>query len=212
MKSQFKLQLALVIAGLALMLCLAPRTNGQASSGGNYTITQNVVAGGGASSTGGQFELLGTAAQHDAAESAGGIFKVEGGFWPGDQVFSTPPPPPACSVDITAQMDVVSGGVALDLLTRHAKQTITLTYRGTSTITTPMVLAIDNLTPGVVVFQPAGTTSCAAPKGSPYVNLSAGQDNQLDPGETITVTLEFAISGTLQSLSYSPRVLTGSSW
>ena len=210
MKSQFKLHLALVIAGLALLFCLAPQANAQASSGGNYTVTQKVVAGGGASSTGGLYELLGTTAQHDAATSAGGIFTVEGGFWPGDDPFTSPPPPPPCAIDITAQITIVLGALELDPVKHHATQNVMLTYHGTNALRTQFALAIDNLTPGVIVYQPDGTTSCAAPKGSPYRDVGAGP--QLSPGDVMALVVEFAYSGTVQTVNYTPRVLAGTSF
>lgn len=51
-------------------------------TGGNFTITESVVAGGGQSSNGGMFAVDGTIGQSIAGEdSIGGMFSVSSGFW-----------------------------------------------------------------------------------------------------------------------------------
>ena len=54
-----------------------------AQSGGTYTITQNVVAGGGSNSaSGGQYTVAGTIGQSIAGQNAGGgTYGVHSGFW-----------------------------------------------------------------------------------------------------------------------------------
>lgn len=54
-----------------------------AQSGGTYTITQNVVAGGGSnSSSGGPYAVAGTIGQNIAGQNAGGgTYGVHAGFW-----------------------------------------------------------------------------------------------------------------------------------
>lgn len=62
------------------------------SAGGDFAITRQVVAGGGASAQGGDFGLAATAAQSTLGISSGGDFTVRGGFHVpaprGDPLFS----------------------------------------------------------------------------------------------------------------------------
>ena len=64
-----------------LLILFAADVFGQ--SGGNFTITQSVIAsGGGQQSAGGTFSLDGTTGQPLAGENlTGGMFGVRGGFW-----------------------------------------------------------------------------------------------------------------------------------
>lgn len=50
-------------------------------SGGTFTITQSVIAGGGGQSTGGAFTATGTAGQGTTDSSTGGAFTLKSGFW-----------------------------------------------------------------------------------------------------------------------------------
>ena len=62
------------------------------STGGNYAVTSQSIAGGGGYSDGGAFTLEATTGQTDAGSSlSGGIYEVAGGFQPvanDDSVFS----------------------------------------------------------------------------------------------------------------------------
>ena len=61
-------------------LLVRPDSWGQ-SSGGDFTITRSVIAGGGGVSTGGGFLLRGTTGQLESGTSTGGDFSLRGGFW-----------------------------------------------------------------------------------------------------------------------------------
>jgi Calx-beta domain/Putative Ig domain len=115
---------------------------------------------------------------------------------------------PICALDVTSQLVITRGGLSQNLVTRRFRQTVTIRNDGAS-IVGPVVYALAGLTAGVEVQNPAGTTSCAFPAGSPYVNLSTGNDNQLATGETITIVLEYAIPSPQRSLTYTPHVLAG---
>ncbi|MGE0886858.1 MAG: Ig domain-containing protein [Blastocatellales bacterium] len=52
-------------------------------SGGNYNITQSVIAGGGAESAGGNYSETGTVGESTTGESSGGNYSLSGGFWNG---------------------------------------------------------------------------------------------------------------------------------
>lgn len=75
-KHQFKLFSATLIAVLSLSFIAAAQTGGQ------FAVTQSVIANGGAQSNGGNFGVVGTTAQANAGtDSGGGQFAVKGGFW-----------------------------------------------------------------------------------------------------------------------------------
>jgi Carboxypeptidase regulatory-like domain len=76
-----------------------------AQSGGNFEITQSVIAsGGGQQTTGGVFSLDSTTGQSLAgANSAGGIFGVRGGFW------ASPLAPSAAMVSISGRVRTAQG-------------------------------------------------------------------------------------------------------
>lgn len=75
---------------LAVIIFLPPIA---AQTGGNYTITQSVVAGGGQSSTGENYTVEGTIGQNLAgAISVGGAnnqYSVRGGFWAAESLVPT---------------------------------------------------------------------------------------------------------------------------
>ena len=79
------------ILGWALAAAVAGSALAQ-SSGGDFAITRQVIAGGGTSAQGGDFGLAGTAAQAAPGVSSGGAFTVRGGFHVpaprGDPLFS----------------------------------------------------------------------------------------------------------------------------
>lgn len=117
--------------------------------------------------------------------------------------------PPACAADVTTQLTITRGSFSQNFATRRFRQTVTIRNTGGQSIAGPVALVLDNLSRNAALFNPEGRTGCAAPLGSPYVNVSAGSDNVLTPGETISVILEYTNSDTRQSITYTPRVLAG---
>lgn len=86
-----------------------------AQTGGQFAITQSVVAGGGANSSGGNFGVVGTAGQPSAGTtSTGGNFGVTGGFW---QAFLAPT---AAQVSVSGRV-LTANGIGL----RNARLTLT---------------------------------------------------------------------------------------
>ena len=82
MNNPEKLCLAILFAILLLPSFITAQTGGQ------FAITQTVIAGGGAESSGGNFGVVGTTAQATAGTDSGsGQFAVKGGFW---QAFFAP--------------------------------------------------------------------------------------------------------------------------
>ena len=70
-------------------------------------------------------------------------------------------------------------------------QSFTLQNASSSAIAGPVSIALDSLTAGVTLLNAAGVTSCAAPAGSPYVNVDVGSDSVWSPGERVDVVLQF---------------------
>ena len=74
---------------ISLCLCVSAvnfyfTNRAQAQTGGTFTITKSVIAGGGGQATGGIFSLDGTIGQSLAGTtSAGGTFELGSGFWGG---------------------------------------------------------------------------------------------------------------------------------
>src|SRR5512143_1816005 len=77
-----RMHLSLPSMLLAASAALSPAAVAQ--SGGAYSITSSVIAGGGATfSTGGAYSLGGTIGQPDASSAmTGGSYSLTGGFWP----------------------------------------------------------------------------------------------------------------------------------
>ncbi|MGR6034661.1 MAG: DUF7948 domain-containing protein [Candidatus Nitrosoglobus sp.] len=88
-------------------------------------------------------------------------------------------------------------------------QQLTLTNTGSAPITGPLALVIDNLSSNATVANGSGQTTCAAPVGSPYLQVAL-TGNALNPGQSATVTLELA-NPTNQAFNYTTRVLVLSS-
>lgn len=88
---------------ISLCLC-ASVANFPAQSGGNFAITQSVIAPGGRTSNGGSFAVDGTIGQTVAGtNSSGEQFAVSGGFW--TRTFA----PTAASVSISGRILTPSG-------------------------------------------------------------------------------------------------------
>ena len=79
MKDAFRVYLAILIVSLVMPPLAATQ------SGGQYSVSQSVIAGGGAASDdgpGGQFTLTGTIGQSVVgARSFGSIYRIQSGFW-----------------------------------------------------------------------------------------------------------------------------------
>ncbi|MFL6231105.1 MAG: hypothetical protein ACJ741_20195 [Pyrinomonadaceae bacterium] len=206
MKRTSKRDRLLALCALCFTLCAAASAPAQVSGGGNYAVTQSVVAGGGGASAGGSYALTGTIAQHDAATSAAGAFTLEGGFW---HALDSEAPPPSCASDVTSQLGVTRSGSSLNLATHRYRQTVTVRNDTALAFAAPLVFVLDGLPAGVALYQSAGTTGCAAPAGSPYTVVAVGDDNQLTPGESVTFVLEYTNPNSRQSITYTPRLLAG---
>jgi hypothetical protein len=89
-------------------------------------------------------------------------------------------------------------------ITRRYVQTVTLKNNSAATITGPISLVLDNLSPNVTLYNASGTTNLVTPAGSPYINANVN----LAPGVSVTVQLQFTNPGNIV-FDYVPRVLAG---
>lgn len=98
-----KASLILIFCNLLLFIPASAQ-----SSGGQFAITQSVIANGGANSSGGNFTVTGTTAQTTVGVNpAGGNFAVAGGFW---QAFLAPT---AAQVSVSGRVTAANGiGIA----------------------------------------------------------------------------------------------------
>src|SRR5262249_24012986 len=109
-----------------------------------------------------------------------------------------------CASDVSAQVLVTRSGFGYNLSTQRFVQTVTLKNTSAGTIAGPISLVIDSLSSNATLFSPTGTTTCAVPAGSPFVNAVG----DLGPGATISMSLEFT-DPTKAELTHSARDLTG---
>jgi hypothetical protein len=113
---------------------------------------------------------------------------------------------PSCVVDFSTQVSVTRGGFRRNFATGRYLQQVTLKNVGNGELS-EVSLVLDDLSGNATLHNKSGDTSCAAPV-SPYVRISAGADNVLSSGESVTVVLEFANPGN-RAITYDTRVVGG---
>jgi hypothetical protein len=109
-----------------------------------------------------------------------------------------------CAVDVTGSLGITYSGVTLNAMTRRYVQTVTLRNNAAATITGPISLVLDKLSPNVALYNASGTTALVLPAGSPYVNASTN----LATGQSVALQLQFTNPGNVV-FSYDARVLAG---
>jgi hypothetical protein len=114
-------------------------------------------------------------------------------------------PASACATDFTSQIVITGPYFTWISSTQHFVLRITLTNSGSNSINGPISLVFDNLSSNATLFNPDGTTSCAAPAGSPYVTIAG----PLNPGASYIAAVQF-FDPTRTHFSYTIRVLAGS--
>jgi len=108
--------------------------------------------------------------------------------------------PPPSSVSVTSQ------GFFQDGYNHHYFQVVEIRNTGSTTISAPLFLALDNLSANVTLVNADGQTALLAPLGSPYVKVRFGGDEALRPHQTAVVKLEFLDPGNT-AITYDSRVL-----
>jgi TolB protein len=96
----------------------------------------------------------------------------------------------SCATDVTNRIRFDADDLTYDKRTRRYSLTVTVTNKSTTNIQGPVSLVIDYLSDyGITLANKSGVTTCAAPLGSPYINLNVGSDGVLKRNEKVTVTL-----------------------
>ncbi len=130
----------------------------------------------------------------DLTASGGGCTASSGGAF----VFDVAAP---CATPVAA--NVGRGGYAKKFGTTLYSQVVTVTYAGATTLNGPLYYVVTGLPAGVTVSNAAGTTTCTAPAGSPYVVASAGP---LAPGSSVSFVVQFSDPGAV-GIIYSSVVV-----
>ncbi|MDB6065590.1 MAG: phosphoesterase [Pedosphaera sp.] len=116
----------------------------------------------------------------------------------------------AGAIPAAPSVTVTQGGFEWDHSSQHVFQVVHLKNTGNSPVSSPLWLALDNLSPNATLLGAYGKTAVLAPLGSPYVSVSFGgegdDNNVLRPHESKTVKLEF-LNATSASITYTPRVM-----
>jgi hypothetical protein len=112
------------------------------------------------------------------------------------------------TIPAAPSLSVTEGGFAQDHHSNYYSQEVRITNNGTSPVSAPLWLVLDNLSTNAALANADGTTEVLAPLGSPCIKVPMDDRNSniLRPHETATVTLEFLNSGG-GFISYDMRVL-----
>jgi hypothetical protein len=107
--------------------------------------------------------------------------------------------------NVLTTLGINRGTTTVNSRAKSITQGVTITNNGTTPITGPVQLVLDNLPSGAVLTNRAGTTVNNAPTGSPYVTVTTGT---IAPGTSVTVSLVFNIppSG---GVTYTARTVVG---
>ncbi|HTR39142.1 MAG TPA: hypothetical protein VMH80_24870 [Bryobacteraceae bacterium] len=114
-----------------------------------------------------------------------------------------------CGQDVTSQVQITRTGFRYNHSTGLFALIGSVTNTSGSPIPGPISLVVDNLSTNASLFGISGDTLCAAPQGSPYINIGnigAGQD--FEPGASISGSISF-IDTAQTGITYNLRVLAG---
>ena len=100
--------------------------------------------------------------------------------------------------------ELLRSGYGYNFATGRFVQTVTLKNTGSSIIKGPVSLVVDNLSSNATLYNPSGTTGCAAPAGSAFVNWGG----DLAPAASASIVLQFT-NPTRGAITYATRVLAG---
>jgi hypothetical protein len=112
---------------------------------------------------------------------------------------------PVCASNVSAQVQVTRSGFGYNFATQRFVQTVTLKNISGSTVNAPISVVLDGLSSNATLFNPTGTTACATPAGSPFINWLSS----LAPGASASIVLQFT-NPTKAGITYATRVLSGS--
>jgi hypothetical protein len=111
-----------------------------------------------------------------------------------------------CSTDVTSS---VSGKVVLPVQLLGSQiwtQTVTFTNISGKTISGPITLALNNLSPNAKLFTAGGTGNCPGITGAPYIFVT----DSLAPNANAAVVLTFTNTQVpTTAITYAPVILSG---
>jgi hypothetical protein len=110
----------------------------------------------------------------------------------------------ACATNASAQVQVTRSGFGYNFATQRFVQTVTLKNISGNAISAPISLVLDSLSGNATLYGATGTTSCATPAGSPFINWLSN----LAPGASASIVLQFT-NPTRAGITYATRVLAG---
>lgn len=108
--------------------------------------------------------------------------------------------PTASAASVASGVTATPGALRLNHATGRYQQLIALKNTGSALANVSVIF--DNLTPGVSLYNPDGTSTCA-PAGGPYRNVSTL------PAGTTSLTVEFTVADPSIAIQYSARVVAG---
>ena len=104
-----------------------------------------------------------------------------------------------------ASLSVTGNGFLTNPQSKTVSQVVQITNNGSTPVSAPLFLVLDNLA-GATLANADGTTALLAPLGSPYMDISLGEDGVLRPHESKTVKLQF-LDPSNAAITYSARLL-----
>jgi hypothetical protein len=114
-----------------------------------------------------------------------------------------------CAQDVTSQVQITRTGFRYNHSTGHFDLIGSVTNTSGAPIPGPISLVVDNLSSNASLYGISGDTLCAAPQGSPYINIgNVGAGQSLTPGGSISGAISF-IDTAMTGITYSLRVLAG---
>jgi hypothetical protein len=115
---------------------------------------------------------------------------------------------PVAGTTTNPAMTVTKSGFRINHANGQWGQTVTLTNNNNYAIAGPVALLLDSLPADVTLANADGLTQFVTPKGTPYVFTALDQATQLSPGQSLTVTLEFA-NPKNAAITYSTQIYAG---
>lgn len=126
----------------------------------------------------------------------------------GNNVYLLTPSGP-CAQDVTSQVKIAPAGFRYNHSTGLFNLFGSVTNTSVAAFPGPISLVVDNLPASATLYGITGDTLCAAPQGSPYVNIgNIGTGQSLAPGASISGSIDF-IDTAQAGITYSLRVLAG---
>jgi hypothetical protein len=114
------------------------------------------------------------------------------------------PANPLAPQDLTAGLNITRSGFRVDRTTGFFVQTVQISNGQTVPVIGPLYFAVTGL-PGGVTLANSGLTKNIQPVGSPYVPLRTPDGITLQPGASLTLTLQF-LDPSRARINYTPKV------